>query len=53
MWSDYLEAGVDWTKIDVKPNAYLLEFWKQFQADHCFLWPQKKKVVRRKPRDMT
>ena len=29
MWSDILGTGVDLTKIDRKPNAYLFELWKQ------------------------
>ena len=53
MWSDLLGAGVDKTEIDRKPNAYLLELWKQLQTDQHFLLPQKKKAVRRKPGDVT
>ena len=29
MWMDLSGVGVDQNKIDEKPNAYLLELWKQ------------------------
>lgn len=49
MWSDILWAGVAPTTIDRKPNTDLFELCKHSLAGQYFLWPQKKKEVRRKP----
>ena len=48
MWLDILGAGVDQNKVDGKANTYLLELWKQLQADQCFLQPKKKKEAKGK-----
>ena len=36
IWISLLVAGTDGTKIDGKPNAYLLDLWQQLWGDQSF-----------------